>query len=146
MHPKTYANKCIVVLFLNFRVRGVLHELCMKRQCHVHKLMFNEGVSLFGFADASQLKMANAFMSEYFWVVHGENNQDLLLLGQAALDMKMLPRAKPFPPNMLDVSLANSKIIKDRSGRHTLPASFWGVRMSKLKHRVANLMHLERLL
>ena len=47
---------------------------------------------------------------------------------------------------MLDVSLANSKIIKDRSGRHTLPALFLGVRMSKLKHRVANLLHLERLL
>ena len=49
----------------------------MKRQCHVHKLMFNEGVSLFGFADASQLKMANAFMSEYFWVVHCENRMSL---------------------------------------------------------------------
>ena len=108
--------------------------------------MFKEGVSLFGLADASQLKIANAFMSDYFWVVHGEHNEDLLLLGQAALDMNMFPRAKPFPSNMLDVSLANSKIIKDRSGRHTLPASFLGVRMSKLKHRVANLLHLERLL
>ena len=71
----------------------------------------------------------------------GENNRDLLLLGQAALDMKMLPRAKPFPSNMLDVSLANSKIIKDRSGRHTLPASLFGVGMSKLKHRVADVLH-----
>ena len=49
----------------------------MKHQCHVHKLMFNEGVSLFGFADASQLKMANAFMSEYFCVVHCENKMSL---------------------------------------------------------------------
>ena len=36
-----------------------LDVAALKHQCHVHKLMFNEGVSLFGFADASQLKMAN---------------------------------------------------------------------------------------
>ncbi len=107
-----------------------------------HAQMVADNHVLYPLADSSQLRFGNVMMAEYYSIKGGA---DLLQAAAAAMELKRLPRADPFPPDTLGISEVNKRIIENASGHHVMPCAFLGQRRSQLPHKLHSLIHAYRL-